>query len=222
VRVRGGSLGGKASAKREPKSGDFEIEFASDINGLSLAKNKLGFRADGYLRSEGRLELDDEKLRLSPLRAKLQNIELDTGRGNTSGDWLTVSRADLSFDKETSRARLEARGQISSLRFLLAPVRPGEDVFERIPNEGLGTAAVDYAFDLSRSNTGTSIDVTKFEGGPVKALAAISMAGEALRVAVYLYTGRIGIVSTGDDSKKIDVAVGPDWFEPKRAWVHGD
>lgn len=221
--IRGGRLAGNAAAKTGKNPKTISFDFAVDIDGLSLQSGENSLRTNGYLRSDGALVRGKKGKRLSlePLRLKLRDLQIKTERGESSPEWLEVERAEVKYAVDTSRLSVELRGQIPELRSLLAHLRPGEDIFQRLPKAGLGTRTLDFAMSLTKTPGSFELKVSRLNGGPIDAVAALATAGEETRIAVHLRRIGIGIISAGNGSRTIKLAVGSDWFDDKTSWVEG-
>jgi len=220
VRVRGGHFAGHATAKIS-KENVYTLNFAVDFNQLSLAKNKLSLQTDGYIRSEGTIAVKGDRVEFPPVHAKIHGLSLTSKRGGAVDGWVEVQRAGVRYSRDSQRLEVEAHGRSENLRTLLAHVRDGKDIFERSPNAGLGTRPVEYILKLSRTPKSMQIDVSKLDGGPIDALAAIAKTGDEFRSTVYLRRARIGIVNASGGPQEIKLAAGREWFTKKAAWVHG-
>ncbi len=221
--IRGGRLAGNAAAKTGERPKTISFDFAVDIDDLSLQSGENSLRTDGYLRSDGALVRGKKgtTLSLEPLRLKLRDLQLKTEKGESSPEWLEVERAEVKYAVDTSRLSVELRGQLAELRSLLAHLRPGEDIFQRLPKTGLGTKTLDFAMSLTKTPGSFELKVSRLSGGPIDAVAAIATAGGETRIAVHLKRIGIGIVSAGNGSRTIKLAVGSDWFDDKTSWVEG-
>lgn len=217
--IYGGTLAGRVSATSDDLAKGAKLEFAFDTDGLRGAKGETNLETSGYLRGEGHIDFDESFVRLEPLNAKLRGLRLDTTRGETSRDWVDMNGAKLTYEVPSRRLALDATGRISSLRALLAHLRRGDDIYERVPNVGIGTKAVDYRLEFRGQPGRLRLDVTRLVGGPVDAEAAVSRVGDDFRSVVYLRRGKMGMTSTGGGRRDWQVAVGKDWFSRKRSWV---
>jgi len=223
IGLHSGQLVGHASAhtkKGNPE--EFALDFGTDIEelGISLGdSNRL--RTDGYVRSKGTLSLEGGELKLSPLHAKLQNVRMKTKKGETSEDWLEVDRAEIRYRRKDGRMSAEVRGRLVDLRSVLAHLRPGKDLFERVPDLGMGTDPISYALSFTRSGPRTQIDITHFEGSPIDIRASLSKTPKETRGVVYFRRANVGLLTNGG-SRDIEVAVDQAWFEARKKWVSGN
>lgn len=219
--LRGGNIVGHASAHTTEDDPEVvAFEFGADVEGLDLdLRGATSLRTDGYVRSKGTLQRQQGVLVLGPLHAKLHDLSLDTTRGKTRDDWVEIDRSTLRYRLDTARIDADLHGRAESLRMLLAHLRPGKDLFQRVPDLGLGTDPVDFSLHLERSPGQLLVDVDELDGPPIDIAAAVSSVDGALRAAVFFRRSHIGLVSVGGGSRDISVAVDTSWFEAKRGWV---
>ncbi|MEZ4453160.1 MAG: hypothetical protein R3B09_27105 [Nannocystaceae bacterium] len=219
--IRSGTLAGHASIEPGEEAKELVLDFAVDVDDLALRRGDLAIHGGGYVRSKGKIHRGDKSLELGPIRASLKGLRVDTERGHTTGSWVEVERAKVNYHWEKKRLRVDLRGKLAELRSLLAHLRPGEDLFERVPGLSIARDAVDFDLTLRRSPGSTRIDVDALKGGPFDLVASIGKAGEELRGAIYFRRAKVGLLTAGGGSRTVKVAVQPEWFEEKTAWVRG-
>ncbi len=219
--LRGGSVVGHASAhtkRDDPRI--FELDFAATVDDLVLTLgDDFELRTDGDLRSKGTLEHAKLALVLAPLHVKLHQIALRTARAITSHDWLVIEGATVRYDAGSGRLVADLDGRMNHLRSVVLHLRPDRGLFRRVPDLRRWTEPVSFSMKVTRGRGGTEVDIGRFEGKAVDLRATISRAGDATRAAVYFTRARVGLSTSGGESRDIDVAVGPRWFEERQAWV---
>lgn len=216
--LRGGALAGGLDIETHDAK-NLDVRFATDIQGAWLSMGKDNeFKADGYFRVSGTYPLKPGvKANLKPL-LKLDQIVIRTPKGETTGDWLSIRSAALRIDPVSKAIDLSARGEFSDLRSVLAHSRRGDDIFERVPTEGLGTDPIAFALHVSHQNRTTNAEFTKIKGGPIDAVATLSNVGGETRAAVYFKRARAG-VTFGEGGRDFDLAKGDGWYDEQVAWV---